>query len=395
MALVPESHVKVPPLEPLEIAAGIIFGRRREALAAADRADAAVLAVRSPRAVLEQLLLSALTSPPCVVAFSGGRDSAAILAVATHVARRHGLDEPIPVTLRYADHPRTWERDWQEQTVRHLGLTHWQTIDINAELEAVGSIASTALKRHGLYWPPNAHTMVPLLEASRGGTLVTGNGGDEVLSAWGWRRVSLIRRARARPRRRDLRPLARSLIPAPLMARLSYARHPMLLPWLLPEPQRETARMWAAKVSQRQRSWRAELDSLAQSRYLELAGGIFEALAADAGARLVQPFLDRRFMDAMAAQMPMEGPPGRTAAMRRYFGDLLPDEVIGRSTKATFTEAFAGPATRAFATGWSGGGPLEGLVDPAAIREQWTKQRPDFRSLTALQAAWLAAGAQE
>ncbi len=39
---------------------------------------------------------------PCVVAFFGGRDLSAILCVATHVARREGLSDPVPETHDFA-----------------------------------------------------------------------------------------------------------------------------------------------------------------------------------------------------------------------------------------------------------------------------------------------------
>ena len=44
-------------------------------------------------------MLRALRRPPCLVSFSGGLDSSALLAVATAVARREGLDDPVPATL--------------------------------------------------------------------------------------------------------------------------------------------------------------------------------------------------------------------------------------------------------------------------------------------------------
>lgn len=83
-----------------------------------------------------------------------GRDSSAILAAATRIARVHGLQDPVPLTLRFALHPRTSETDWQELMVRHLGLARWEIAQITSELEAVGPIAAPALRRHGLYWPP-------------------------------------------------------------------------------------------------------------------------------------------------------------------------------------------------------------------------------------------------
>ena len=43
------------------------------------------------RGALEAAVLPALQRPPCLVSFSGGRDSSAVLAVAADVARRHGL----------------------------------------------------------------------------------------------------------------------------------------------------------------------------------------------------------------------------------------------------------------------------------------------------------------
>jgi asparagine synthase (glutamine-hydrolysing) len=45
----------------------------------------------------------ALASGKCLVAFSGGRESSWVLAVATEAARSHGYADPIPVTLRFPD----------------------------------------------------------------------------------------------------------------------------------------------------------------------------------------------------------------------------------------------------------------------------------------------------
>ena len=55
----------------------------------------------SPRAALEAVVLRALLRPPCLVSFSGGRDSSLVLAIASDVARRHGLPLPVPATNRF------------------------------------------------------------------------------------------------------------------------------------------------------------------------------------------------------------------------------------------------------------------------------------------------------
>ena len=81
-------------LAPLEVATGLVLGvdPRREVVA--PRLDVA----ESPLRAFERAVLPALRRGPCLVSFSGGRDSSAVLAVATGIARREGLPLPIPVT---------------------------------------------------------------------------------------------------------------------------------------------------------------------------------------------------------------------------------------------------------------------------------------------------------
>src|SRR3954470_25068106 len=106
-------------LDPLEVASGLVFGLDPNS------AGLSGAEVASPRAALESAVLRALCRPPCVVSFSGGRDSSAILALATAVARREGLPLPIPATHRFEDVPLSHETSWQEQVVSHLGLENW------------------------------------------------------------------------------------------------------------------------------------------------------------------------------------------------------------------------------------------------------------------------------
>src|SRR5699024_7618158 len=122
-----------------------------------------------------------LERPPCGIAFSGGRDSSAVLAVATHVARRDGLPEPVPITRVFADVPESEEGEWQELVIRHLGLTEWQRLHLTDELDLLGPLARPNLERYGVVWPPTVHGDIPLMEVVRGGALLDGEGGDEVL----------------------------------------------------------------------------------------------------------------------------------------------------------------------------------------------------------------------
>lgn len=375
-----------PPLEPLEVHSGMIFGRRRTPTPPTEVSPDA----SGVREVLEKLLIPALSRTPCLVAFSGGRDSSAILAMATLVARRHGLEDPVPITFRYAQHPRTWEREWQEQMVRHLGLGEWEVISVRSEFDALGPLACEALRRHGLYWPANAHSMVPLLQAAADGALVTGNGGDEAFASLVQvREMSVSQTFRALPLRRALVAVPVSYLPAPVRIRLQF-HGGLRLRWLRAAARREVMRRFIANSIQRNRDQRHYLERLNDSRYLELSRGILTALARDAGVRLCQPFLDLRFFKAVLAVVPRDGFPSRSAGLEAFFGDLLPRGVAQRTTKARFTEVFWGRDGQDFAKRWDGTGLDHSLIDPDKLRREWSKPRPDARSKTPLQAAWLA-----
>jgi hypothetical protein len=104
---------------PWEIASGVALGLDPSAgaLPADGPAD--------PRAALDAVLLRALGRPPCLVSFSGGRDSSAVLAAAAAVARREGLALPVPLTYRFAAVAETDEARWQERVVGRLDLPDW------------------------------------------------------------------------------------------------------------------------------------------------------------------------------------------------------------------------------------------------------------------------------
>jgi Asparagine synthase len=373
--------VEIPQLDALEVSSGAIFGPRRGPTEEVERRPTA-----GPGETLEELLLEGLQRPPCVVAFSGGRDSSALLGEVTRVARSHGLEDPVPYTLRFGEAPRTDETEWQEIVIRHLGLKEWGTRAVVDELDALGPLALDVIRRHGPHWPPNAHTLGLLLAPAPGGSLVTGNGGDELFTAWGGRLRTLALRGKVRPRRADLKPLLTPYLPTAVLAR----RPRFQLSWLTPDAGREVARRFAANAKHRDPSWAATLEDYLHSRYLELALGITAGMAAAADVRLVQPFYDCRYVRSIYADAPAEGYPSRGYAVQRHFGDVLPPELPRRLTKATFTEVFAGPRMRRFAAEWDGSGLDPGLVDPEHLRDQWLSARPDMRTLVPLQAAWLA-----
>ncbi|HET8757872.1 MAG TPA: asparagine synthase-related protein, partial [Solirubrobacteraceae bacterium] len=204
------------PLTPLELALGVVIGTDPPA----ERTPAAP---RDPLSALEAAVLPALRRPPCLVSFSGGRDSSAVLAVAARVARREGLADPVPVTIRALGAPAADEARWQELVVAHLGLDDWSRLTFADELDVVGPVAAGVLRRHGLLWPFNAHFHVPMLDAARGGALLTGIGGDELFGAATSPRAAAVLGARVRPVARDVRRVALYL--APRFARRRWHAH--------------------------------------------------------------------------------------------------------------------------------------------------------------------------
>jgi asparagine synthase (glutamine-hydrolysing) len=129
---------------------------------------------------------------------------------------------------------------------------------------------------------------------------------------------------------------------------------------------------------------------LLRRRASVVASQNYRLLAAEFGVNLVQPLLDPEFVDALAIAAGPLGFASRTEAMRRLAGDLLPEAVLARATKAYFNRAFLGESTREFARAWDGSTLDLDLVDPELLRQEWLSKFPSATSGLLLQAAWLA-----
>jgi len=345
-----------------------------------------------PRAVLERSLLSCLIEQPCMIAFSGGRDSSAILAVAVHVARREGLPLPIPVTLRYRETRGTEESEWQQLVLDHLAVRDHHVITVGDEHDPIGPIAAPLLRRHGLVWPPNFTPNWRVMDSARGGVLVTGECGDEVL---GRRRImpvsNLLRsvKARRRPGHQAYRRALRALAPAPLRRRREL-RTLYFRPWLR-EPveallaQRLADDRLAYSLHAGRQTWQY-VTRRAVRRMLDTT----HAFAAELDVDYRAPFDEPDFVSSLAHTLGLWGWRSRTDTMTRLFGDVLPPAILGRTTKAHFESALFTEHTRAFASQWDGTGVDDTLVDPEALRENWLSEQPSPPTRGLLQQAWLA-----
>ncbi|MEA2126349.1 MAG: hypothetical protein QOI80_3131, partial [Solirubrobacteraceae bacterium] len=162
---------------------------------------------------------------------------------------------------------------------------------------------------------------------------------------------------------------------------------PVHLPWLRADAE---ARLNARIEEPPARSWADDLERYIGGRYRECIRTLLSTLAADAGARLVEPLYDPRMIRAVAAAAPADGFRDRATALGALFGDLVPEMVRLRPTKATFGGPGWGPGAREFAEAWDGTGVDTAFVDPDRLREMWLSPSPDARSATALHHAWLA-----
>ena len=215
-------------LNSIELASGMLFG------------DAPGTAPELPTpqpgdtafSALERACVPALRGGRCFVSFSGGRDSSLVLAAAASAARRHGLPLPIPITNRFPQVGHTHEHEWQELAVRELGMEEWVRLELTDELDVLGDLATRGLRRHGLLWPFNVHFHAPMFDVARGGTLLTGIGGDEALGSSRWARPVAVLRGRQRPGPRDLLKVGLLCSPRAIRREVIVRRCPEPFAWL-------------------------------------------------------------------------------------------------------------------------------------------------------------------
>jgi asparagine synthase (glutamine-hydrolysing) len=342
-----------------------------------------------PRGALEAAIASALTRSPCVVSFSGGRDSSAVLASATSVARREGLPDPVPMTLRFAGIVSIDESSWQERVIAHLGLGDWERIEIDEELDYLGDIAQAGLRAHGLLYPANAHLHVPIFERARGGRVLTGFDGDGLFGSWRWARAQGVLHGRIRPQPRD--PVRIALAFAPRALRRRVMREPLLaqLPWVRAQARPALASLLLTEAAGEPRRWDERVHHYARRRHLHLTTYSLQVLADRHDVEVMHPLLDGAFLAAVSRAGGAAGLGDRTSAMEALFGDLLPRETITRRTKAEFSGGLWRTQAKAFAARWEGTG-LDERIDPQRLREEWRSPTPWFGANTLLQAAWLS-----
>lgn len=389
-----EALVAVTPyrMRPLELASGMVFG-----VDPTVRPLAATSAGLTARAALENVVLCALQLPPCGVSFSGGRDSSVVLALAAHVARRHKLPPPIPVTKRFPRCPQSCEDSWQELVIKHLDIQDWVRLEFDDELDIVGPHAQVVLGRHGLLWPFNVHGHLPMAGQVPGGVLLTGFGGDELFSPGAvWLRVNQVLGRTTPMVPRDLLRIAVAYGPAGIRRtalRRRFSGMP-LLPWLQPAAAHELLGAMIEVFTGAPVRWDASIDQAWwRTQYRSAAENSLTQVGMIHDTEVISPFTDPAVLSAVAREGGRAGFPSRTAALRHLVGDLLPPEILARESKASLTGAFWTRHAADFAATWDGAGVDSEIIDIEALRRCWTQApaAPDARTFSLLQSVWHAA----
>jgi hypothetical protein len=223
-----------------------------------------------------------------------------------------------------------------------------------------------------------------------GGTYLTGVGGDELFEPNHLSALALALTRKVPLRRAYVRTALQQMGPAYLRARRYRSVIPVE-PWLQPDASRSFVNDIADQLA-RQRVWFGD-----QVRFDVWRERSRQALECTLGAfgntldtTVVHPFQDPLFLAAIACRYPRAAWKSRGEAMTELFGDVLHAKVRSRRTKASFDSIFFNDPSRAFVREWDGSGVDTSLVNVDSLRAAWTAPSVDARSLSILQAAWLA-----
>jgi asparagine synthase (glutamine-hydrolysing) len=137
-------------------------------------------------------------------------------------------------------------------------------------------------------------------------------------------------------------------------------------------------------------SFQKSVQVVARQRHHVLARQNRVLLSRRFDVELASPLVEPHVVAALARHGGRLGPGSRTEALRALVSDLLPDEVLARTSKATFGSCYFGQRTREFAAHWQGEGIDERLVDVERLRREWLRPEPHNLSGALLQHAWLA-----
>jgi asparagine synthase (glutamine-hydrolysing) len=368
----------------VELALGMPLGVVREALELPP-------SQQSPRNELERIVDAQFESGRQVfVCFSGGRDSSAVLALAVHVARRRGAPMPIPVTLRFVDHPESDESRWQELVVHHLGLSEWIVID-RPDADLLDPAITELLTTRGLFYPSQIGSYIPIVAAASGGVVLTGEGGDE--SFGGWQLRAAMHPLDWGPTTAAKAAAIAALTHGPAATKRWYRQRTRSQSWLTDAGREAADAALDDSAEVEPFGWRSYLAwSFARRAWFQ-AQRTLDIVGEGSQCSVVHPLAEPALLTSLASTWSWRGPADRTDVMRAVVGDLLPPEIVERDDKAVLASVFIGARSKEFIEQWDGSGVDPEWVDRQKLREVWSRRYPYAGSFNLLHQAWLAAQA--
>ena len=340
---------------------------------------------------LDAVLREALARPPCGVMFSGGRDSSVLLAAATRLAHDEGFEPPVAITLRFPGNADADEAAWQQHVIDTVKPADWTVIEPGDDFDLLGAPARAALRAHGVRWPPMAHNAIGVLGHVRGGSLIDGEGGDEVLGAQRSAPLARLVSLRRPPGLRLTAEIARAVAPKVVRRRNGDALlAAMDASWLTHGARAELRNALVADDVGCPLSWQGAVRWMTDRRAAVTAMTTIDAVGAEHDVVRHHPFFDDRFVTPFLGFGGRFGFHARTAALKALFTGLLPDTALRRVGKASFNTAAFGRESCAFAERWDGTGVDTALVDVDALRACWQRDVVPGGTFMLVQAAWLA-----
>ena len=371
----------------MEMAAGWVPGRGPKTVVDLDRST------RHPVEAIEHAILPALQQQPCVVGFSGGRDSSVVLAVAARLAAREGLPPPIAATKVFPGQPETEESEWQELVIRHLGIEDWVQEEFHDEFDLLGPAALKSLRAHGPLWPGTCHNRAPQIAIAANGWYLGGEGGDEMLGEFRATPWVQMRAGGGSSAPRTAKEVVKVFGPRPVRRALLKRRlgSDGLRPWLRPAAEEWFRDSLIEDDVSRPLTYSSSLQDFLRRRAVHAALRNLRAIGRTLNVTYGQPLLDPKFAAALAHLGGRFGYLDRTTTMRAVFGDLLPRSVLERESKATFNSVYAHRHTRAFIETWDGSGLAPDLIDADALLKTWQQPVIHGGTFQLLHLAWLHA----
>ena len=284
------------------------------------------------------------------------------------------------MTWRFIGAPRAEESAWQERVIADLAIGEWQKLTAEDDLDLVGPIARRMLTRHGVRYPVNSHLLLPLMEMAKGGALLTGWGGDQVLTGW------------RRPPRPTPRSALLSVLPDRLVAAASLHRTDPF-PWLHRSVSADLIRRMRMECRGEPRGLGERLDRRVRSRDVVLANIGLDEVAQNHGVELIHPLLDPAFVMSLGLRFTDRQTLTRSDILADIADGSFPESATAARRKAYFIEVFLRGPTREFARSWDGEGLDTALVDRDALRQVWSQWPIPAYSAALVQYLWLQSAA--